>query len=235
MVRRRWLIAQVVLAGVLALLAFPDESSAFAGMPIALTATGPVPAIQTVSTVTYPYWINQDTVAHTVSFANGRCTVQVAPGGLADCPTGFASGPGDAYTVDGTAQASVVVQIAGRTVTLGARTHQIAGGARLTLHGHLTSFVPLPAPGPASPVTVLARSDRMHPFRRLAVVKPKIDYPKGSFVVLRWHLRVRPRARTIYIAEANTNPQTWQRAWSKPFRVRVGPRESPAFNYRALF
>jgi hypothetical protein len=150
MVRRRWLIAQVVLAGVLALLAFPGESSAFAGMPIALTATGPVPAIQTVSTVTYPFWINQDTVAHTVSFANGRCTVQVAPGGLADCPTGFASGPGDyAYTVDGTAQASVVVQIAGRTVTLGARTHQIAGGARLTLARapHLLRPVAGPWPG----------------------------------------------------------------------------------------
>jgi len=149
--------------------------------------------------------------------------VQVAPGGIADCPTGFSSGPDTyAYTVDGRAQARVVVQLADRTVTLGAPTHKIAGGARLTLRGRLTFFVPLPSPGPASPVTVLARPDRMHPFHRIAVVKPKIDYPKGSFGGLRWHLRVHPRARTIYIAEANTKPQTWQRAWSKPFRVRVG-------------
>jgi hypothetical protein len=179
--------------------------------------------VQTVSTVTYPLWINQDTVTHTVAFANGRCTIQVAPDGVASCPTAFSSGPGDyAYTVDGTAQASVVVQLAGRTVTLGARTHKIAGGAQLTLRGRLTSFVPLPSPGPASPVTVLARPDRMHPFRRIAAVKPKIVHSKGSFGELRWHLRVRPRARTIYIAEADTDPQTWQRAWSKPFRVRVG-------------
>jgi hypothetical protein len=179
--------------------------------------------VQTVSTVTYPLWINQDTVTHTVAFANGRCTVQVAPDATAGCPEGFSNGAGDyAYTVDGTAQASVVVQLAGRTVTLGARTHKIAGGARLTLHGQLSSFVPLPSPGPASPVTVLARPDRMHPFRRIAVVKPKIDHSKGSFGELRWHLRVRPQAQTIYIAEANTQPQTWQQAWSKPFRVRVG-------------
>jgi len=101
MVRRRWLIAQLALVGELALLAFPAAGSAFAGVPIALTATGPVPAVQTVSTVTYPLWINQDTVTHTVAFANGRCTVQVAPGANAGCPKGFSSGAGDyAYTVD---------------------------------------------------------------------------------------------------------------------------------------
>src|SRR5438067_2341772 len=164
MVRRRWLIAQLALVGVLALLAFPAAGSAFAGVPIALTATGPVPAVQTVSTVTYPLWINQDTVTHTVAFANGSCTIQVAPEASAGCPEGFSNGAGDyAYTVDGTAQASVVVQLAGRTITLGARTQKIAGGARLTQHGQLSSFVPLPSPGPATPAAPRCESGPMGP------------------------------------------------------------------------
>jgi hypothetical protein len=220
MVRRRWLIAQIAFVAMLGVLAFPGEGSAFAGVPIDLTATGPSPVVQAVSTLTYPFWINTDTVAHTVSFANGRCTVQVAPGAESSCP--FSTGPGTyPYTVDGTAQGSVVVQLSGRTVTLDARSHKIAGGAPLTLRGRLRSFVPLPSPGPASPLIVLARPDRMHPFHRIAIVRPRISYPKNSFGVLRWHLRVHPRTRIIYIAEARSAPQTFQRAWSKPFRVHV--------------
>jgi hypothetical protein len=40
-----------------------------------------------------------------------------------------------------------------------------------------------------------------------------------------WHLRVRPRARAIYVAEANFQPQggqVWQQARSRPFKVRLG-------------
>jgi hypothetical protein len=71
-------------------------------------------------------------------------------------------------------------------------------------------------------VIVLARPDRMHPFHRVAVARPKlaVGCPLGR--QLRWHLRVRPRARTIYIAEVNSAPQVYQRAWSKSFRVRIG-------------
>src|SRR3954453_17763448 len=95
MVRRRWLIVQLALVGVLALLAFPAAGSAFAGVPIALTATGPVAALQTVSPFTYPLWINQDAVTHAVAVASGRCKVQVAPDAPAGCPEGFSNGAGD--------------------------------------------------------------------------------------------------------------------------------------------
>lgn len=221
MVRRRWLIVQFALVAMLALLAFPGEGSAFAGVPIDLTATGPSPAVLTISANTYPIWINTDTVAHTVALTTEGCTLQLAPGDEGSCPIGGSAGT-YRYTVDGTIQGSVVVTLAYRKVTLEARRHKIAGSTPLTLRGRLKSFVPLPSPGPASPVIVLARPDRMHPFRRIAVVRPKLSYPKNSFGVLHWHLRVRPHARTIYIAEAESEPQTWQRAWSKPFRVRIG-------------
>ena len=73
---------------------------------------------------------------------------------------------------------------------------------------------------------VLARHDRYQPFHRIAVVTARGHRTKNlANAHSVWQLRVRPRARTIYIVEANFQPpdgQYWQRAWSKPFRVRVG-------------
>jgi len=75
------------------------------------------------------------------------------------------------------------------------------------------------------PVTVLARSDRRHPFHRIAVVTAKplrAKNPGNAHSV--WQLRVRPGKSRIYIAGANSQPKYgryWQDAWSRPFRVRV--------------
>ncbi len=228
MVRRRRLIAQVALLGVLAVLALPSSGSALSAVFISLTPTGPSPAVLTIPAGLYPVWINQDTVPHTVAFANG-CSIQVAPGGYGQCTRGFSSVVGDyAYTVDGTAVASIVVTAEGRIVTLGAKSHGIGRGSELTLHGKLAVATQSPAAfqGLRQPVIVLARPDRYHPFHRIAVVTAKphrSKSPASAHSV--WQLRVRPRARTIYIVEANSQPaggQYWERAWSRPFRVRVG-------------
>lgn len=227
MARRPRLILQVALLGVLGALALPSSGSALiAGIPIALTASGPSPAVQEVPAGLYPYWVNQDTIAHTVTLANG-CSIQVAPGAQAQCPNYFSNVVGNyAYTVDGTAQASVDVTAEGRTVTLGAQRHGIRHGSELLLHGRLAiaSLSPPALQGPRMPVTVFARPDRYHRFHRIAVVTAtplrKAHFPAHSV----WQLRVRPRAHTIYIVEANSQPATgqyWQQAWSKPFRVRV--------------
>lgn len=227
MVRRRSLIAQLALVGVLGVLALPGSGLAFSGIPITLTASGPSPAVQKFPAGLYPLWINQDTVAHTVTLANG-CSFQVSPGAIGQCD-GFSSVVGDyPYTVDGTAQARLVVTADRRTVTLGARNHRIGRGSELLLHGKLTAWSAGPPvfQGPRQPVIVLARPDRYHPFHRIAVVtaKPRrAERPASAHSV--WQLHVRPRAKTIYIAEANSQPaggEYWQRALSKPFRVRVG-------------
>ena len=72
---------------------------------------------------------------------------------------------------------------------------------------------------------MLARHDRMHPFHRIAVVVARLHRTRDSgWGKLLWELRVRPRTRTIYIAEANSEPpdgQYWQRAWSRPLKVLV--------------
>src|SRR5712675_86824 len=162
MVWRRWLIAQVALVGVLAVLALPSSGSAFSGVAIFLTANGPSPVVLTLGAGGYPIWFNQDTVTHTVAFANGRCSLQLPPGnGFVGCPTGFYVGDYP-YTVDGTIQASIVVAADGRTVTLGARSHRIDRGSVLALHGRLAVGTggPPAFQGPRQPVIVLARPDR---------------------------------------------------------------------------
>jgi plastocyanin len=233
MVRRRWLIAQVALLGVLATLVLPSSSSALAAVFISLTPTGPSPATLTIPAGLYPVWMNQDTVTHTVTFASG-CSIQVAPGelGQSQCTSGLGGVVGDhPYTVDAKAQGNIVVVARGRTVTLEAKRHRIARGSELLLHGKLTieQLSPPMVQGPRMPVTVLARPDRFHPFHRIAVVmaKPRSSVHSLSNVYSAWHLRVRPRMRMIYIAEANSQPasgQYWQQAWSKPFRVGVAKR-----------
>ena len=226
MVGRRRLIAKLALVGAFAMCAFPADGSAIAAVFIALTPSGPSPAVMTIGAGMYPVWTNQDTVAHTVVFADGQCSVQVAPGGFAQC-SGFSSFVGNyAYTVDGTAQASVEVEPEGRTVTLGARSHRIARGSHLRLHGVLDAEHPSPpGPGPAQPVVILACHDGMHRWHRVATVMAKVHRTKGTpFGTVTWQLRVHPRRSTIYVAEADSQPaggQFWDQARSRPFKVVV--------------
>jgi hypothetical protein len=220
MVRRPRLIAQVVLLGALAVLAFPGEGSALRAVVIALTPTGPSRAVMTIPAGLYPVWGNQDTVTHTVVFANGECSVQLAPGDIKGCD-GFGFPLGQyPYTVDGKVQASVVVVAEGREVTLHAGRNSIRRGAQVKLHGELRIPILSPPVRPApQPVIVLARPDRYHPFRPIEVVRAKTH---GWH--LQWELRVRPRTHTIYIVRASSQPPEgafWQNVWSKPLAVAV--------------
>jgi hypothetical protein len=215
-------IALVALVGALAVLAFPGEGSALRAVFIALTPTGPSPTVMTIPAGLYPVWGNQDTVTHTVVFANGECSLQLAPGDIKGC-NGFGFSLGQyAYTVDGKVQASVVVVAEARDVTLHARSHSIRRGAELKLHGELRIPILSPPVRPApQPVIVLARPDRYHPFRPIKVVSAKTH---GWH--LQWKLRVRPRAHTIYIVKAASQPPEgpfWQNVWSKPLTVVVRP------------
>lgn len=233
--RRRRLIAQVGFLGVLAVLAFPGEGSALRPtFVISLTPTGPSPAILSTEAGLGQVWFsNTDAVTHTVVFANGLCSIEVAPGSRGQCTSGFMGYVGDyPYAVDGTSQAHLVIEAVGRSVSLGARRHSISRGSQLRLHGRLqeenSNWSP-PSAGIEQPIVVLARPDRYHAFHRIAVVRAKLHQTPKSHVhpwgELAWQLRVRPQTRMIYIAEANTQPaggQVWQQAWSKSFRVGVG-------------
>jgi hypothetical protein len=226
MVRRSWLIGQVALVGVLAVLALPSSGSALSAVFIYLTPTGPSPAVLTIPAGLYPVWVNRDTVTHTVAFASG-CSIQVAPGGYGQCTNGFSGVVGDyPYTVDGTVQASIVVTAEGRTITLTARRHTISRGSELLLRGALAVAQTSPPvlSGPRQPVVVLARPDGRRSFHPIAVVTAKPHrWHGGSSANVHsvWRLRVRPRVSTTYIVEARYQSQHWQRVRSGPFRVRV--------------
>src|SRR3954471_21301498 len=135
---RRWrLITTVAFLGALTF-AFPSPGSAYIGATVYLTPTGPSPAVLTISAGLGPFWLNTDQVTHTVVFANGLCSLELAPGTNEGCPFEFAIGQYP-YTVDGTIQASVVVNaLPPTTVTLTAGNHTIpTGSAQLRLHGTL--------------------------------------------------------------------------------------------------
>jgi D-glucuronyl C5-epimerase C-terminus len=224
---RPWrLIAQLALGGAV-IAAFPSAGSAVQGQfAIALTPSGPLPDVATLGAgALSPLWTNQDQVTHTVAFANGLCSLQIAPGDSAQCGDDFFAQVGRyPYTVDGTVQASVIVRLNRRTVTLTARRHTITRGTMLALHGELFAAQSLPGP-PRQPVIVLARHDRQHAFRRVAVVRARSEVGRGRLAI--WRLRVRVRtSTTTYIAEAKSQPHSglyWQNARSKPFVVRGRP------------
>ena len=224
MIRHRRPIAQVVLSAGLTVLAFPASGSALSAVFITLTPSGPTPAGVDIPAGMYPVWQNQDAVAHTVVFANGLCSFQVAPGAVGQCAgVGFAVGS-HPYTVDGTAQGSITVTPEGRTVTLGAPRHEIKRGTRLTLRGLLQYGYTGPRVFRGSRtsmrVTVLARHDRRDRFRAVASVRPGALRANGY----PWRREIHPRRTTTYIVEAVSQPasgQYWQPARSGPFTVVV--------------
>ena len=128
MVRRRWLIAQIAFVAMLGPARLPgrglgtstdlhhlaDSGWAFSRCPEDSRRLGSL------------WFRNTDTVTHTVVFANGSCSIQVAPDTGGQCPgeLSFPRYVGDyAYTVDGTGQAQLVIEAVGRSVSLGARSH----------------------------------------------------------------------------------------------------------------
>jgi hypothetical protein len=233
MVMRWRLVGLCVVAGLV--LAFPSGGSAVvAQAPVELTPTGPVPATLTLVSglPVYPVWHNADTVTHSVSFADGLCSIQVPPGATMGCDLSWDVGQ-YAYTVDGTTQARITMAPDPRIVTLSASSHTIERGAYLRLHGLLSYGAAGGEPDSYPyltfmPVVVLARHDRHHPFRQVAnaatglgsiTANGNTDWP--------WWLNARPNATTIYIVEVNYQPdagQIWQDATSKPFKIVVRAR-----------
>jgi hypothetical protein len=232
MTRRRLSILLLALLGTVGVLAFPGEGRALSAEFIDLTATGPSPAVLTIGADEHPVWLNQDTVAHTVTFASG-CSIEVAPGGYGQCTGGAPSGVvgNYAYTVDGTTQASVNIVALSRAVTLTAKRHRFRLGSKVRLHGTLSIAQQSPPTlfGPRMPVTVLARPNRHHPWYRLAVVtaRPlKAPVTQGNPHSV-WQLWVRPHAGTTYRVVANTQPRAgkyWENARSEAYRLLVRHR-----------
>jgi hypothetical protein len=189
------------------------------------------------------FFANPDSVAHTVVFANGACSLTLTPGegfsvgrdlvspdwSCPDKPSFYAGSY--AYTEDGKFPGAVTTVPVRRTVTLTARTHTIRGGTRLTLHGqvnppgwryHVTN-----PPGWRTyvSVVVLARHNRKHPFRPIATINPGLMARVPGNWRQQWLLTVQPTETTTYIAKVTSQlpqGQIWTNAKSRPFTVRTG-------------
>jgi hypothetical protein len=229
MVRRKRLLGKLALGGVLALLVFPGASSAL--LPqfiVTLSSTGPAPAVIDVP-AGYPLVFNNaDTAAHSVAFANGLCSIDVAPGGQGQCTGKFGMYVGAYdYTVDGTSKAQIVIEAIPRSVSLKASRTTVRRESGLTLHGRLNDiqFGSPPNAGSPQPVIVIARPYLGHPFHRVAVVMATVHQsPRSPFGELLWHVRIHPRSGMTYMAIASYQPaggQVWERARSKVLRVNV--------------
>jgi plastocyanin len=220
MASRFRLTVPLAAIAVVAVLAFPASGSALNAEFIQLTPSGPSPAALSIPAGRYPVWVNNDSAAHTVVFANGLCTIHVAPGAVAQCPAGFPVGA-YTYTVDKTATGRLTVSPESRSVTLAAQKHEIRRGGRLTLHGLLNYAQEGPprvvgASTTSMRVTLLARPDRRHPFHAVASVRPAVLSRRGY----PWQRVIRPRETTIYLVAAKHDTD-WLPAQSKPFKIVV--------------
>jgi len=212
----------------------PGKCDPVFGCPVALTDTGPVPSSLEMGALQTARFSNTGSVSHTVVFANGLCSLTVAPGtGPTDgkaCENSFMAFVGTySYTVDGKFPGTVITAPLGRSVSLTARTHTIRDGKRLILNGQVTRGIAGTAPPP--PVIVLARRVGTQPFELLATVRTKAS-PQGAYG---WKFSVRPDVPTTYIARvtaqrlcyypasrcAHPQGQVWANVRSRPFTVRI--------------
>jgi plastocyanin len=236
-VRGGLLIARVAFVGVLAVLVFASDGSGAAVRTVAITATGTSPSTVSISPSGEVLFVNRDSVAHTVVLrqnphARWTCSLGPAgaPSGSDQCVYGAGFVSRHAYTVDGRFPGTVLVLGLARSVSLTARTHTVALGRRLTLHGKIT-FESWRTPGctdafPFS-LAILTRHDRSQQFTRIAYfpVRPtrKNTPATNNPCTYVWKRSFRPGVATTYIAKVRGYARIWRLATSRPFTVQIRP------------
>jgi hypothetical protein len=181
-------------------------------------------------------FVNRDSVAHTVVVqqnAHARWTCRLGPAGEPpsgsdQCTYGGGFVSRHAYTVDGRFSGKVVVVGLARSVNLTARTHTIALGSQLTLHGQITfESWPDNACTDTFSLAILTRHDRSQHFKRIAnfPVRPtKKNTPAtNNRCTYVWQRNVRPGVATTYIASVTEVARIWRPATSRPFTVLIRP------------
>ena len=231
--RRLHLVAGIAL-GAAALLAGAIAGVGSASSPktidVSLTSSGPEPSAVTKAPYEWLEFANHDSVDHTVTLVRGphrTCSLDVLPGGIAQCHDGGPTLPGNyTFTVDRGFQGTVHVVAYPRSVSLTADTRTVHVGRPLTLHGRLR--LPNGSEGcgrlPPFQIRILDRQRRNQTFKRIAVVRVRaLQYwgPSKGLSSYGWRLTVRPGAATTYIAETVGQTQMCQAARSRPFAVAV--------------
>ena len=227
----RW--SGAVLGLLLAVLgATPGEArdSSLAAATVTITASQLSPSdLRLTASLAGPSWVNADTVAHTVTFSNGLCTVTVEPAQRNGCSYAFWRFVGVyPYSVDGVEQGAgrLIVVPARRTVTIRASRSVITRGKEVVLAGKLFYETALPFVS-GQPVTVLGRVNGTKRFVKVAVARSTLptsnNFRIGTF---NWRVVLGPKTTTTYRAVDFVQPpggRVWQRAISATITVHVRP------------
>lgn len=203
------------------------------GVTIAIGPGGPSPSSVRTPSPSVFGWVNEDSVAHTVTL-NDRCTLTIQPGESAACRVAdayrvFAVGT-YRYRVSGTAQpeGEIVVTPNLRQVTLAASRARVRAGETVTFRGTVVAGAVdwglYPGPDLNHPVTLLRRVAGSKRFRAVGQASSKRDVTScnslGCLTTGAWSVTVRPSATATYVARSSGD-RIWQDATSRPVVVRV--------------
>lgn len=185
-------------------------------------------------------WVNEDSVAHTVTF-DARCALTLAPGERAHCRIGdsyrvFTVGTYH-YQVSGTArpEGEIVVVPNMRRITLAASSTRVRAGRPVTLGGTVVGREMehgLYGADGYHLVTVLRRKAGSGRFLAIRQVRTRRHVSScssslGCVHTGEWSLTVRPNTTVTYVARVWDTPglQIWANVETRPVVVRVA---SPA-------
>jgi hypothetical protein len=199
----------------------------FGGARIRIAADGVSPrSLRLKALHNIPYWVNDDAVAHTVTFDDGRCLVTIPAGGRSGCEgagSGFWRYAGTyGYRVSDLVEpeAEIVVLANERRVTMAASRATTRAGQAVTLQGTVFAEAIAPFAGANMPQTITVLR-RVAGSRRFVVIRRvrSGNRPGGDI----WSTTIRPRATASYIARIVDRPEQtiWERAESRRIVVRV--------------
>lgn len=175
-----------------------------------------------------PVWTNLDTVAHTVTFDDGRCFVTIPAGGRDGCgPSALLFAGTFRYVVSNLVDPTgeIVVVPHERRVTMVASRASARSGQAVVLHGtvFVTNIGPFGGFTPQT-ITVLRRVAGSRRFVVIRRVRSRFC-PSPPCVSLgdAWSTTIRPRATATYVARIVDPPDktVWKRAESRRIVIRV--------------
>jgi hypothetical protein len=192
---------------------------------VAIGPDGPLPStLPVTASIGVPSWTNQDSVEHTVTFRNGRCSLTLPPNAQALCGDSFWRYVGRfPYVVSGVSapEGLLVVDPAARDLTLRVSSRSVTKGSGVTVSGTLTYAVPIPPSQLGQPVTLMRRligSNRFVAFRTVR------SHLRGNGQIYDWKVVLRPSKTASYRARDFVQPaggMVWRNAQTPVVTVRV--------------
>jgi len=230
--RRRAVRGLFALAVVLATASAASAgSTGYGGFQIRIDPEGLSPVVvQLPASHAIPFWVNYDSVPHTLTFEDSRCTITIPAGerAAAPCHNMLLEAGAYRYRVSDTfeAQGAVVVLPNERRVTMVSSRATIRAGQAVTFSGTVFAASVAPFGGfilQQHAITIFRRGEgsrRFLPIRRvLPMDRPSPCYCDPNEKL--WSVTIRPIATATFIALIVDNQSTWKEAESHRVVVRV--------------